>query len=175
MKIRFTRFNTYLLAGLVLLLFCACTSAKKKKDKDIAAIGVFLEMAPSDNETNHMVPIGRSDPVYVNIEPSPFIDQRNVESAKLVKEMGTFSIQVKFDNEGMLLLEGVTTENRNRHFAIQCIFDQKTRWLAAPLIRRRITDGILTFAPDASEEEANQIVKGLTNAAKKYQDKKDDF
>ena len=47
----------------------------------------------------------------------------------------------------------------------------ENRWLAAPVIPSRIGNGVLTFTPDASREEADQIVLGLNNVAKKVQDK----
>ena len=42
------------------------------------------------------------------------------------------------------------------------------RWLAAPSINRLVANGTLTFTPDASREEAEQLVKGLNLAAKNY-------
>ena len=41
------------------------------------------------------------------------------------------------------------------------------RWLAAPVINRRISDGVLVFTPDATREEAEEIALGLNNVAKK--------
>jgi len=41
------------------------------------------------------------------------------------------------------------------------------RWLAAPLINRRMADGMITFTPDASREETEKFVEGLNNSAKK--------
>jgi hypothetical protein len=46
----------------------------------------------------------------------------------------------------------------------------ESRWLAAPVIPRRISNGVLTFTPDASREEADLIAIGLNNVAKKVQD-----
>ena len=47
------------------------------------------------------------------------------------------------------------------------MFGASPDWLAAPLIRRPIADGVLTFTPDASREEAEKIVKGLNNVTEK--------
>ena len=41
------------------------------------------------------------------------------------------------------------------------------RWLAAPLIRQRISDGTLSFSPDASREEMERLVFGLNEALRK--------
>jgi hypothetical protein len=39
------------------------------------------------------------------------------------------------------------------------------RWLAAPQVRKPIEDGYIAFAPDATREEAERIVRGLNNVA----------
>ena len=57
-----------------------------------------------------------------------------------------------------------------RRLAIAAQFGEKEvqmRWLAAPVIRKRVTDGILAFTPDASREETELIVRGLNNVAVK--------
>ena len=41
------------------------------------------------------------------------------------------------------------------------------RWLAAPVISHRISDGVLVFTPDATREEAEEIALGLNNVSKK--------
>ena len=71
---------------------------------------------------------------------------------------------------GTALLEQCTTRNRGRRIAIFSQFGEKMkdyRWLAAPVISRRITDGVLVFTPDATREEAEEIAAGLNNVAKK--------
>ena len=78
------------------------------------------------------------------------------------------SIFVQFDRRGTWLLEQYTTANRGRRIAIMSQFGQ-VRWLAAPKISKPITDGTLVFTPDATREEADRIVRGLTNVAKKMQ------
>ncbi|MGA9450667.1 MAG: hypothetical protein WBW41_04895 [Verrucomicrobiia bacterium] len=42
-----------------------------------------------------------------------------------------------------------------------------SRWLAAPLITRRIANGVLAFTPDCSRAEADQLVLGLNQVAAK--------
>jgi len=46
------------------------------------------------------------------------------------------------------------------------------RWLAVPSITQRINDGVLTFTPDCSREEADELVAGLNVVAKKTQKNK---
>ena len=42
----------------------------------------------------------------------------------------------------------------------------EARWLAAPMITRRITNGLFVFTPDCSREEAERIVLGLNHVAR---------
>jgi len=68
-------------------------------------------------------------------------------------------------------LESITTANRGKRIAIFTQFGvekaAKQRWLAAPMIARRLTDGVLIFTPNATREEADEIVLGLNNVASK--------
>jgi hypothetical protein len=43
----------------------------------------------------------------------------------------------------------------------------ENRFLGAPLITKRITDGVFVFTPDATREEAERIVAGLNNVIAK--------
>ena len=54
---------------------------------------------------------------------------------------------------------------RGRRLVIYCNFED-SRWLAAPVIREPIKDGLLTFTPDATREECERIVEGLNNVAR---------
>ncbi len=42
-----------------------------------------------------------------------------------------------------------------------------SRWLAAPVISRRISNGVLVFTADCERDEADQLVLGLNNGAAK--------
>ena len=67
------------------------------------------------------------------------------------------------------LLEQYSAANPGRHFVIFGQWGEKLtngRWLAAPIITRRITGGMLVFTPDCSREEADQLVLGLNNTTK---------
>jgi hypothetical protein len=69
------------------------------------------------------------------------------------------------------LLDGATSANHNRRVAVFARWPEG-RWLASPMIHKRIADGVLTFTPDCTREEAVRIVRGLNNVAKKI--KKED-
>jgi hypothetical protein len=72
------------------------------------------------------------------------------------------------------LLEQYTASNPGKRVAIFSQFGKKldqARWLAAPVIYRRISDGVLTFTPDTDLKEAEEIELGLNNHAKETQPK----
>ena len=74
------------------------------------------------------------------------------------------------ERRGKWLLEQKTTTNPGKHIAIFAEWGKKlkeSRWLAAPVIPRRISNGVLTFTPDATREEMEQLVLGLNNLAAK--------
>jgi hypothetical protein len=103
------------------------------------------------------------------------LTEARVTEARVVDGVGGFAIRLQFDRQGTWLLESNSTANRGRRFAIFCVFNDLQnpkvvvgRWLAAPMITR-ITNGVLQFTPDATLEEAHQIVRGLNNVAKKLQ------
>ena len=99
------------------------------------------------------------------------LDEHDVVSASVVDEpSGTFSIQVKLNRHGTWTLERVTVMHRGKHLVIFTYFGQ-ARWLAAPEITGKNSTGMLTFTPDATREEAERIVRGLNNVAKKLEQK----
>ncbi len=163
------RFNLYLLlmAGLVLAAGCA---SFKKKDKQMAALRVHIESPASVAGTSETIPVIRSEPVMVTIANEPILTEANIVAASLLTAPDGFAVELKFDQPGSWTLEQFSATNPGKHFVI---FGQwgdklaKGRWLAAPLINRRMAGGALIFTPDASREEAEQLVKGLNDNAKK--------
>jgi preprotein translocase subunit SecD len=166
MMTKWARFNIYLMAAMALLLTCGCKSAEKKKKELATEISLHLETNQDGTEYNETVPIYRESPIYVNIEKSPFLDTADIEQAKLVDDLGSFSIQLKMNWHGTQVLQGVTTGNRGKRIAIFGRFGKGPRWLGAPVINKSISDGVFTFTPDASREEAERIVRGLNNISK---------
>lgn len=162
--IKFARFNIYLCCALGFLLFTGCQTMGGKKDKkELTTIELHLEVNQDGASDNGPVPIGRDSLFQVNVDKAPFTDTANVIEAKLMDEVGGFVIQLKFDLTGLTILDMMTTSYRGKRIAVFCKSD-KERWLAAPIITKRIKDGIFRFTPDATREEAERIVKGLNNA-----------
>lgn len=177
MKFGLTGFNTYLLAALApghrlrwavcwtTLAVAVCAGCKTAEQKQESALRLYLEVTPNPTTTNVLAMIGRTRPFPVYVEKEPFLYENNVASAKVSDVMGGFEIELQLDQKGTWLLEQYTTANKTRHIAVFSIFGEG-RWLAAPLITRRIADGKLSFTPDATREEAERIVRGLNRVAK---------
>lgn len=166
------RFNIYLLLGLALALTPGCKTSPEEKTH--ATLRVHLEVVPSAMDYSTRVPVYRAKPVMVTVDKGAFLTEANVAEASVEEVLGGFDLRIKFDRQGSWILENFTTSNLGKHCAIFSVFgdslSKQSRWLAAPVITRRISDGTLSFTPDASRKEAEQIALGLKNAAKKNKD-----
>lgn len=167
MMITVHRFNKYFATALALALTLAvagCQSSGKKKKEVATILELHLE-AYGDSSSDHMpITISHDPPVVINVEKEFFVDGADVEEAKVVEDNGGFKLRLKFTWRGTQLLESITTANRGKRIGVFCAFGP-ARWLAAPLITRRISDGIYQFTPDATREEGERIVKGLNEVA----------
>lgn len=171
MMIKLARFNIYLAVALILLLAAGCaTDPKKKEKKQATVISLHMQVAPGQDAGSartQTISIYRQSPLVLLAETSPFVDGADVEEASIINEYGSFSIRLKFSFHGSLLLDQMTSANRNdKRIAVFCSWDKERRWIAAPVIRQRISDGILIFTPDATLAETERIVRGINNVAK---------
>ena len=170
MLIRFPRFNTYLLALVSLAGLVGCrTPEERARDKAVSALRLYLEANPDGTGHDETVEISG---VSLVVSKSPFLDEGYLDTAAVVDTVGGgFAIQLQYGRHGTLVLDSVTAERRGSHCLVFAQFgsgqDRQARWLAAPLINRRITNGYLIFTPAATREEAEQIVLGLNNVIKK--------
>ena len=168
------RFNTYLfLLALALLVGCK-TTEERRHDKAITAFRLHLEASHGGTDSTAVIEIAGAQ-LYVS--NSPFLDETSVTNAAVVDTRdGGFAIQVRFDRHGTLVLDTVTTGNRGRHLAIFTQFGpgklEQKRWLGAPYIGSSIAGGVLIFTPNSTRAEAEQMVQGLNNVAKKFKKKK---
>ena len=172
-----SRFNLYLLLLLVAVA-CGCKSTKDKeqdkKDKQFATLSIHIEAMADAKDFSIDVPVFRAKPMMVHVDKDPFLTEAQVSAARVVDDVGGFLLEIKFERRGSDLLEQYSTVYPGKHFAIFSRFgDKKTegRWLAAPKITRRISNGILAFTPDATREEAEEIALGLNNVAKQVAEK----
>lgn len=173
MKMPIVRFNIYLL--LLTLCFLGCkTPEEKKKSKEASTLRLYLEVRQSGSDQRSGVPIFRQHPVYVSVEREPFLTEADLDSASVIDMPGGFAIRAQFNGHATLLLENVTVGHKGQRIAIQSSFGE-SRWLAAPMISRRIPNGELVFTPDATREESDRIVRGLTNVIAKIKKKENSF
>jgi len=123
-----------------------------------------IQTSPSASEPHMTVGIGRDESFQVVVQEDAFLSEVFVTSATLLDVTGGYEIKVSFDRKGTWIFEQITTAHKNRRIAVFCQFGN-TRWLAAPVIQKRVSDGEFTFTPDATREEAERIVRGLMNVA----------
>jgi hypothetical protein len=177
MKLHWARFNHFLVVGLLCVLAWGCNSpgaggGKKEQGRksDATSLAVFQEASADGRGGGTPVPISREQRVPVYIERAPILDDGVVQEAAVVEVYDGFAIQVRFTFHGTLALQAATATKRGSRLAIWARWTEE-RWLAAPLIARTIDDGILTFTPDATRQEAERIVRGLNNMAEKLGNK----
>jgi preprotein translocase subunit SecD len=169
MKCCARQFNLYLPLLALLALLCGCQSGKKDKEPT-AALRVHIESSDSLAGTGQTVSVLRADPVLVSIATDPVLTEANITAAEVISVQGEYAVEVKFNQTGAWTLEQFSAANPGKHFVIFGQWGEKVtdgRWLAAPVISRRIASGILSFTPDASRAETEQLVLGLNNVAKK--------
>jgi preprotein translocase subunit SecD len=167
MKVCALRFNIYLAIVAAFALVCGCQTGKPKEK--LSALRIHVETNPTSTGTSQTVSVLRSEPVLVTVENDPILTEANVINARIIESPGGFAVEVRFDETGSWILEQNTAANVGRHFAIFGQWGDKLingRWLAAPLITHRIGNNVLAFTPDASRDEADQLVLGLNNVAK---------
>jgi hypothetical protein len=176
MNIAAASFNTFLLSSVLLApLFCAAAETEKKEEeknlkKQASTLRLFLEIAQGLPDQGHEVSLFRASPVKINVEKAEFLSEGDVEQVRVLDEDGVVRIKIQFDKRATWLLENITASNIGKHIAIFSNFGE-ARWLAAPMISRRIGDGVLTFTPDANRQEAERIARGLNNLAAKLKKK----
>ncbi len=175
------RINTFLpvftALGLAAALSgCASDPDKKKepkKDKEVAALRIHVEQR-ENGEGGKEVSVLRASPVTFKIEKEPFLDERDLKSAKLEETFTGFAITLRTTLHGRLLLEMNSVSRLGRHLAIVSTWEvgkdkTETRWIAAPQLKAALRDGTLTFVADCTREEAEHIVRGINNVAIKLE------
>ena len=129
-----------------------------------------MEVNEDSSGRNGLVEVGHQKIRY-NVDRDPFLLEDDVATASIVESLGTFAVQILLTSHGTLLLDMNSSSNKGRHMAMLTQFKDKpltkSHWIAAPLIKDRIANGALIFTPDMTREEAERMVNGLNNVAKK--------
>jgi preprotein translocase subunit SecD len=177
MKVYMRRFNLFLALAVLLVPLCGCQYLKHRNEPT-GALRIHIEIAGANVAgslgAGQTVSVFRSDPVSVTIDKDPILTEANLVAAKVISTPDAPAIEMRFDENGTWILEQYSASNPGKHFVIYGQWGKKLkdgRWLAAPIISRRIDNGILSFTPDMTREEANQLVLGLNNVAKEFQTK----
>jgi hypothetical protein len=168
MKISASAFNTFLLALFVLGCASGKTEEEKKKDKEVTTMRFHLESNAYAPDQTAAVAVGRGPLMYVRASKDWFLNEGDVERATLLENtdnMGGWAIAIQFNGHGTLVLDSITTRYRNSRVVIWTRADE-ARFIAAPRMPYRITNGLFKFTPDTTHEEAERIVRGLNNVAK---------
>ena len=137
-----------------------------KGSKQKVHLRVYLEASVNDPTQTMVVPVYRKEPVLVRIQKEPILDERDLVHASVVKVVGGYSMELIFDFHGRLVLQQVSNAYRGRRLVLQAVFPE-ARWLGMIRMNRPIMDGVLTFTPDATQQEAQRIVEGLNKVARK--------
>ncbi len=181
MKVYWPRFNLFFALAALAWLPCGCQSTSSlnpfKKSDPTSVVRIHIELAANNVaggqlSTAETISLLRANPVSVTIDKDPILTEGNLVAAKVISTPEAPAIELRFDSNGTWILEQYSAENPGRHFVIfgQWGDDLKnSRWLAAPLITQRINDGIISFTPDMSKDEADLFVKGLNTYAKQFQ------
>ena len=145
----------------------AAKTDSKKFGKELSTLSFHLQVNLDGTDRNAPVSVFRENPIQINVERSSFLNEGNIVKAAVDEDPdGLISIRIQLDRPGTWLLENITSANSGKHIVLFSQFGE-ARFLAAPVINRRITDGVFTFTPDASRTEAERIVSGLNNVATK--------
>ena len=174
MRVYTLRFNLFLLLAALMPLLGGCGSLWHTNEP-LSTVSIFVSVTPNSSPfkgATETVSVLRSDPVQVTIDKQPILTEGNIVAAKVISTPAAPGIELRFDAMGTVVLEQSSATNPGGHFVIFGRWGKdlkSSRWLMAPLITTRINDGILSFTPDMSRDEAAQFVLGLNDVAKKFQ------
>ena len=152
---------------------------KKIEAKQMSQIRVYREVTDFSGRASELgtlgvnkATVGRSDPVEMTVQRDAVLDERDVKRATFIEQRDqTFSVAVEFVQRGTMVLHMNSVAAKGKRLVIAARWSDGTnvfnRWIAAPLMRRALDQGVLLFTPDMSREEAIVFVRGLNNVAVK--------
>ncbi|HEY3915627.1 MAG TPA: hypothetical protein VGN61_14160 [Verrucomicrobiae bacterium] len=120
MKSPFRSFNIYLaLAAAVIVAGCASSDPSKSK-KEQTTFRLYMEGSRHDYSSTGVVLVTREKIPFV-VEREPFLTEADIKKATLVEDPsgdGSYTIQVTFDDHGVLMLDMMTTANKGKHLIV---------------------------------------------------------
>lgn len=161
------------LAGALVLsgLLMGCAS-QSKRDEKLSTIRLHLEVNPLMERRTMIATVLRAHPVRFTVAEEPLLHEGYLDDVQIVTQDNMPALRLKFDDFGAQILANYTAINIGKHIAVMAQFPEP-RWLAAPVITHRITNGVFTFTPDADLAECRRIVDGLNLVI--HDRKKDSF
>lgn len=150
---------------------------KKMEAKQMAQIRVYREVTDFSGRASELgtlgvnkAKVGRTDPVEMTVQRDAVLDERDVKRATVIEQRDqTFAVGVEFVQQGSMVLHMNSVAAKGKRLVIAARWSDGTnvfnRWIAAPLMRRALDQGVLVFTPDMSHEEAVVFVRGLNNVA----------
>lgn len=166
MKIGQISFNTYLLWALGAVLAAGCASPDRKKSSP--TVRVYLEVNPAESGKYQTVPIGEKPLFEVTVSKDPFLTEHHIKEARVRDDgLGGFEMSIEYNRPGRWLLEEYSTACRGKRAAVLVTMDDLTRYVAAPVMNKHIGDGVLTFTPDLTRQEAEDLARRLNEEEKR--------
>jgi hypothetical protein len=175
MRVYTLRFNLFLLLAALSPFLAGCSSFTHRNEPT-STLRIFVSIASDTamgpKDSTETVSVLRADPVQVTIDKTPILTESDLVAAKIIATPDAPAIELRFSPMGTVVLEQYSATNPGGHFVVYGQWGKKlknSRWLMAPLITGRINDGLLSFTPDMTRDEATQFVLGLNNVAKQFQ------
>ena len=154
-----------------LLLFPGCNGLGIGFKAGNVRMALFVEQEGGPSVQVVEMKVYRANPkvVFVAAKPVLEVGLGTLEGAYLIEGQDKIlSLQLRFNSRGSALLEDMTTRFRQQRLFIVVAMPDKTdkkrivsRCIGVFYVQNTITDKMLQFTPDADEEEAIEIVKGL--------------
>jgi preprotein translocase subunit SecD len=156
--------KTALVGTLAATLLAGCAAFQNlHKQTDETTLRIYEEVdtaLPADNKQTVEIP--HTD-MRLTINPFPTLTEKDVLTAELYDTAGGKAIFLRFDPNGAILLDEMTTRCRGQHVVIMI----NNRPVAAWLVNDRIVNGQFLVEGDFTDEQARKVVDDLNKLSKK--------
>lgn len=115
----------------------------------------------SDKNDSTVIATGRFD--TVNVYPTPAITIKDFKKVTIIKDNWGYSLEITLTTEGGLKFENATDKWNGKRLAI--ILDGSVEM--APIIKEKITGGVLRITANFTKKEATALKKSLQKEMKK--------
>jgi preprotein translocase subunit SecD len=154
--------------ALITACFAGCSTTSStgkngKKAEDEVTLRIHEEANSSlPTETFRTVEIPHTG-VKLTVDIFPALTERDVQSAELYDTAGGKAIFVRFDPQGTVMLDQITTRDRGQYLMIFLNNHPVGTWF----VDQRITNGQFLVEGDFTDEAAGKAVEALNKLSKK--------